>query len=150
MSKLIATFLALLMTGCGWILHPIDTNSHGFDHRAKGPVITKVVMGQADQVCAGKKGTAPIIVYVLPKHPGVVKLVLNNTYVFKVRSLEGSAEFDFKKVEQGPWTADVYLDDEYQMTVYWSVWDCGPEPQKDPLFIYNYEKNHISGQYTEK
>ncbi len=125
MRKILLALAFLPLFGCTALLHPIDPEYTTIDHRPKGPRVTRAWLAQAYQICTpGRENTAPVDIFVLPKHPGVVKFIIDGHLRI---GLEGDVvHLLLQKVGYGPHVADVYLDDEFQVTVSWTVWNCGP------------------------
>ncbi len=130
MSKTLALLALLLLTSCHtWITHPVDPETRGYDHRAKTHT-THAFLGQANQICLqGKSPTAPVDIFVIPKHPGIVKIVINEQLRFDLKG--DTAQLTLQKVTPGQYHADIYLDDEFQVTLSWSIYDCGPKEQSE-------------------
>lgn len=123
-KRALAALVLLLFSSCA----TMGINRE-FDHRPKTR-LTRAFLGQANQICLPwKKDTTEVDIFVIPKHPGRVKFILQDS--LKVELVGESVQLHLAQVTIGAFKADIYLDDEYQLTVSWSVWDCGPRSEED-------------------
>lgn len=146
MRKTLAALALLALTSCHpWFFHPVDPETRGWDHRSKIHT-TFVQIAPNQQICVPwREKTAKVTLIVIPKHPGLVKMVLDDDHIYRLKG--ESVELVLAKVSPGQYHMDIYLDEEFQLTVSWSVWDCGPAPTHDQN-LYKPDGSGLKGYCT--
>ncbi len=119
----------LWLSGCTSLIHPVDPENQGFDHRSTEPNVF-IRLGQASQICLPPKSqTAPVDIFVTLQNmpPQRINFVVDN--VIAIDNLYGATvQLHLERVGLGPHHADILVPGfrSAPFTVSWSIWDCGP------------------------